>query len=353
MDPCPFWTFQSYQMKMEVWVQQSTENPLIQTLTCSGTVITQYHQNIVWLVPSIIELKPFALALSCYNRKNNMYRKHSRDVNALYGLWTELRSNPKTQPKKKTRDTTKTDKNQKPYMVVPYYRGMSESLKKVCSRHGVQVYFKGGNTIKNLLVVQIDQDPIQKKSGVIYRYKCDRVDCDEEYIGESSRSFGERFKEHQKAPSPIFDHFNTTGHSIIIDNFSIVGCEDQYLNRTIKEALFIRVNNPSLNWDIGKFHLPHIWDEVPFNTAERKLNWTDPWLFPLPIDINTYHTHPPCSGYSICHLANNTYQTTVVTCNLCGFNIYPNIIRLQHLPSCYKRMKHLPCGNNICHHNII
>ena len=156
-------------------------------------------------------------------------------------------------------------------MVVPYYRGLSESLKKVCSRHGVQVYFKGSNTIKNLLVAPKDQDPIQKKSGVIYRYKCDRVDCDEEYIGESSRAFGERFKEHHKAPSPIFDHFNTTGHSITIDNFSIVGREDQNLNRAIKEALFIRVNNPSLNRNIGKFHLPHIWDEVLFNTTELKL----------------------------------------------------------------------------------
>ena len=53
-----------------------------------------------------------------------------------------------------------------------------------------------------------------KKSGVIYSYKCGRVECNEEYIGESSRTFGEKFKEHQKAPSSIFDHFNTTGHSI-------------------------------------------------------------------------------------------------------------------------------------------
>ena len=75
-----------------------------------------------------------------------------------------------------------------------------------------------------------------KKSGVIYRYKCDRVDCDEEYIGESSRTFGERFKEHQKAPSPIYDHYNTTGHKISIDNFGIVRREDQNLMRTIKEA---------------------------------------------------------------------------------------------------------------------
>ena len=68
-----------------------------------------------------------------------------------------------------------------------------------------------------------DQDPMKKKSGVIYRYKCDMVEFDEEYIGESSRKFGERFREHLKAPSPIFDHYNITGHNVTIDNFSIVG----------------------------------------------------------------------------------------------------------------------------------
>ena len=47
-----------------------------------------------------------------------------------------------------------------------------------------------------------DKDPMLKKSGVIYRYKCDRVDYDEENMGESSRAFGEKFKEHQKAHPP-------------------------------------------------------------------------------------------------------------------------------------------------------
>ena len=97
------------------------------------------------------------------------------------------------------------------------------------------------------------------------------MECDEEYIGESAITFGERFKEHLKAPSPIYDHFNTTGHNITIDNFSIVGRGDQNLSRAIKEALYIRVNNPSLNRTIGKYHLPHIWDEVLLNTSELKL----------------------------------------------------------------------------------
>ena len=175
----------------------------------------------------------------------------------------------KNQQKKKS--CISGHQHQNPYIVVPYYKGLSESLKRTCKKYGVQVYFKGGNTIKSLLMAPKDEDPLMKKSGVIYRYKCDKVKCDDEYIGESSRTFGERFKEHQKAPFPLIDHYNTTGHKICIENFDIVGREDQNLMRTIKEALYIRVNDPSLNRNIGKYHLPHIWDEVLFNISELKL----------------------------------------------------------------------------------
>ena len=164
-----------------------------------------------------------------------------------------------------------TDTNQKPYIIVSYQKGLSESFKNICNNHGVQVYFKGGKTIKNLLMAPKDQDPMKNRSGVIYRFKCNRVECDDEYIGESSRTFGERFKEHLKAPCPIFDHLTTTGHQVSLENFSIVARKEQNLMRAIKEALYIRVNNPSLNRNIGKYHLPHIWDEVLFNTSELKL----------------------------------------------------------------------------------
>ena len=150
-------------------------------------------------------------------------------------------------------------------------KGWVKASKELAKKYGVQVFFKGGNTIKSLLMAPKDKDPLMKKSRVIYRYKCDRVECDEEYIGESSRTFGERFKEHQKASSPIFDHHNTTGHNISIENFEIVVREDQNLMRTIKEALYIRVNDPSLNRIISMYHLPHIWDEVLFNISELKL----------------------------------------------------------------------------------
>ena len=159
----------------------------------------------------------------------------------------------------------------KPRIVVPYHQGLSESYKNICKQYGIDVHLKGGQTIKDHLMSPKDKDPINKKSGVIYRFKCDKVDCDDEYIGESARNFEERLKEHLKAPSPIYDHHNTSGHDVTSDNFSILGREEQNLLRTIKETLFIRANNPSLNRNIGKYHLPHIWDEVLVNISELKL----------------------------------------------------------------------------------
>ena len=71
--------------------------------------------------------------------------------------------------------------------------------------HGVVVYFKGGQTLKNILVSPKDKDSMANKNSVIYSYSSGRIECDDEYIGESARTFGERFKEHLKAPSPILD----------------------------------------------------------------------------------------------------------------------------------------------------
>ena len=67
-------------------------------------------------------------------------------------------------------------------------------------------------------------------------------------IQESLPEHLQRGSRNIKRPHPhIYHHYNITGHKISIDNFSIMGREDQNLRRTIKEALYIRVNNPSLN----------------------------------------------------------------------------------------------------------
>ena len=117
-----------------------------------------------------------------------------------------------------------------------------------------------------------DQDPKDKKSGVIYSYQCNSIACDEEYIGETARTLGERCKEHLKHPSLIHVHIQQTGQNIAHNSFNIIGREDWGQARTIKDSIYIRVNNPTLNQNIGKYNLSHIWDRV----IPQGLNWALP-----------------------------------------------------------------------------
>ena len=80
------------------------------------------------------------------------------------------------------------------HIVIPYVPGICESLKVICGKHGVTVHFKRGQPLKNILVSPKDKDSMTKKNSIIYCYSCEKTDCDEEYIGELSRTFGERLE---------------------------------------------------------------------------------------------------------------------------------------------------------------
>ena len=78
------------------------------------------------------------------------------------------------------------------------------------------------------------------KSEAIYWFQCGGLTCHEEYIGETSRTFGERFKEHLKELSPICNHNINTGHPSTQDHFQIIGKEAHGIARTIKESFTLR-----------------------------------------------------------------------------------------------------------------
>ena len=120
-------------------------------------------------------------------------------------------------------------------------------------QYGIQIHFQVNRIPKQLLVQPKDKDPKEKKSGVIYHYQCPAIDCGDEYIGETSRTLGEWCKEQLREPSPIQVHSQLTRDQTTLHNFNILGKEGQNLTRLIKEAIFIRVNNPTLNKNIGKF----------------------------------------------------------------------------------------------------
>ena len=75
-----------------------------------------------------------------------------------------------------------------------------------------------------------------------------------------------------KPPSAIHHHTNQTGHPTNQSNFQIIGREGNNLARNIKESIYSRVNNPTLNHNMVKFNLSHIWDRVLLNTKGLMLN---------------------------------------------------------------------------------
>ena len=129
--------------------------------------------------------------------------------------------------------------NYKTTIVVPYSSNTADKFKKLCKRRGIRVHFKGNNTLRTAL-----GNPKANQTGVIYQYQCPHINCSSSYIGESGRSLGERVKEHLKAPSPIHLHSATSGHPLDPNQFNIVHKEVNSQSRTIKEAMFICIQDP-------------------------------------------------------------------------------------------------------------
>ena len=127
-------------------------------------------------------------------------------------------------------DTTKNKYN-KGHIIIPYTQGLGESIKMICRKYGILTHFKGNRTIKNILVKLKDKDPLERRSGTIYWYQCEELAYNEEYIGETSRTFGEKYKDHLKEPSPIHGHSTQTGCSSNPENPTIIGREDHGLAR--------------------------------------------------------------------------------------------------------------------------
>ena len=101
--------------------------------------------------------------------------------------------------------------------------------------------------------------------GPIYEIKCE--DCDASYVGETERSLKARFSEHRRpstVSSEVSKHIHTDqpNHNIKLDNTKILSVESKWFDRGVKETIYIRARNPSLNKDGGRYNLPPIWTNI-------------------------------------------------------------------------------------------
>ena len=88
----------------------------------------------------------------------------------------------------------------------------------------------------------------------MYGIKCEDPGCQETYAGETKQPLKARMSQHRKPStagghysSAVFAHLDITGHSFKSENVVILGREEDWFRRGIKEAIWKSVENPTLN----------------------------------------------------------------------------------------------------------
>ena len=90
-----------------------------------------------------------------------------------------------------------TDHQWKGTAVLPYIRGLSESIRRVLSSLDVRVCFKPHTTLRCFFPSPKDRPDDLEPAGVVYNIPC--MDCSSCYIGQTGRKLGIRIKEHKRA----------------------------------------------------------------------------------------------------------------------------------------------------------
>ena len=139
--------------------------------------------------------------------------------------------------------------------VLPYFKGLSEQLRRCLQQQGVRAVFKSEITVRSQLVRPKDAVGPAKQDGVVYRIPCE---YDMVYIGETGRSMQDRIKEHDRDIRPartetsaVSEHAHNTGHKPLWNEVKFIDCDPYYYTRRVKEAIHIRLHPNNINRDSG------------------------------------------------------------------------------------------------------
>ena len=149
-------------------------------------------------------------------------------------------------------------------IILPYLGSVSgkvqKKLKSLAKRYlpasEIVVIFKSPSRLSSVFNFK-DKLPQYLVSGIIYKYTCSR--CNSTYIGKTKRHRHHRVSEHAgrspltgkllkgQGSTTVRDHMLTCDTIVCDDNFEIIGRDsvDYYLK--IKESIFIKLEEPSLN----------------------------------------------------------------------------------------------------------
>ena len=162
--------------------------------------------------------------------------KHIREALEANGYKKWIFNLPKKQQKTNDPPSRNPQRPSVTPIGLPYIKGLSENLHRLFRANNIATYHKPINTLRNLLVKPKDPTPIDQQCGLVYHIKCQ--DCHHNYIGETSRNMGVRFKEHttrKGTVSAVKEHLESSHHKCKLENIKILDREEDC--RKIKEAI--------------------------------------------------------------------------------------------------------------------
>ena len=156
-------------------------------------------------------------------------------------------------------DTTRTFYFKLPY-IGPFsiiaQKKVRHFAKRYCNNIDIKLVFSSFK-IGNLFSVK---DPIPRglRAGVVYKFLC--AGCSACYVGETTRHFSTRVREHifSDRTSHIFKHLQNSEHcrtSCSSDCFSILDHASTTFQLKIKEAIHIQWEKPTLNHQLYHVNL--------------------------------------------------------------------------------------------------
>ena len=121
-----------------------------------------------------------------------------------------------------------------------------------------------------------DRTPHTQKNNLVYAVQCSE-ECSSLYIGETKQKLSMRMAQHRRANSSGQDsavhlHLKETTHSFEDENVHILDREERWFERGVREAIYVKVEKPSLNRGGGlRHHLSPTYNAV-LSSLPRRFN---------------------------------------------------------------------------------
>ena len=126
---------------------------------------------------------------------------------------------------------------------IPYFKSSASSLKKFLARYDISTSFHSNTNLKSILSHTKSATPVCNVKNVIYKIPCG--DCNQFYIGQTSRPLIKRIKEHETC-FRLNNHTDSSTGNIKSAPLNMEGI--MVIESVGNQPAFLLHQTPRVNW---------------------------------------------------------------------------------------------------------